>query len=1577
MIDFIKNLSDQGIYLRLKDGKLKLSFEGDMNPDILQSVKAKKEEIISYLENHSLEAVAESNTIESVQTEDNSYPISDAQRRLWVLSQYDGGSVAYNIPSSIPMPGEYDIESLQKAINAVIDRHEILRTVFREDENGEVKQWVLNREDIHFNIEYKDFRNETDKAIAVENYIRENSSKEFDLVNGPLLRVALIQTQDKEYVFYYNMHHIISDGWSMEILRENIMVYYEAFVSNTTPAIADLSVQYKDYASWQLKQLETETFQKHKSYWLNSLSGKLPVLDMPSTKLRPKIQTYNGYVLNTFIDTKTSNLLRAYSKENGGSLFISLLAVFKVLLYKYTNQKDIIIGSPVAGREHTNLQDQIGFYVNTLALRNQIDPTESFNTFYKRIKQNTLEAYNHQMYPFDRLVEDLKIKKDVTRGTIFDLMLVLQNNGENRVELGFSEEQLNTVIELGHSRAKFDLSATFEEMGVNISFDLEYNTDIYDKEIIERMMQHYKKLMRSLLTQPNESISQIDFVSEQEKQILTSVFNNTEADYPTNNTIVDVFKAQVQKTPNNIALVFENCQLTYKQLDEKSNQLARFLAANYEINTEDFISIQLDRSEWMIVAILAVLKTGAAYVPVQPDYPQERIDYIEKDTQCKAIINQALLAQFQAGQYSSAPVEVTVQPENLAYIIYTSGSTGTPKGVMLEHKTVVNLAYAQIQEFGITAEENILQSSSITFDASVEQMFIALLSGAKLSVASKALLLDTERLADYIENNAITHIHSVPSFLKLIPRRNYSALKRVISGGDNCSVELAKSWAQNNVRFYNEYGPTETTITAIESYYTEDMVARRGDMPIGKPLSNYRVYILDEFLNIAPVGVMGEICISGDVLARGYLNLPEVTAEKFIDNPFENGKKLYKTGDLGKWMDDGSIEFIGRKDNQVKVRGYRIELGEIEDALTQIQTIKSTVVLAKETLAGEKELVAYFTSDTEFTSEDLRDELNKKLPNYMIPAYYVQLEEFPLTATGKIDRKNLPNPKNANLSSGDEYVAPRNEMETQIVDIWQEILQLDKVGVEEDFFRLGASSLKSIRLVNMYNKIFGVKVSLKDIFSYTDIESHVRLIKSSKQEKYIEIEKVAEAKNYPISFEQKRIWLLSQDDKVSIAYNMPTTLEFEGEMNLEYFERAVRKVLERHEALRTVFREEEEGDVKQWIIPMEEFKFTIDYKNLQEEKYQFVDVEAYLKAKFYTPFDLQNGPLVRVGFFQIEANKFILYYCMHHLINDGASMEILGDEVSRYYQLIEDGKSIEETPLRIQYKDYVAWQLKMFETDAVNDISDYWKETFQNKVNKVHLPFEKKRPENFQSNGNIIQFELTKEIKDGLQQMATNFDGSMYISSIFLINTLLYQYLGDQNIMVGSSFSTRTHEELTRQIGFYVNNLPVVAKAEASLSLQDFYNQIKNTVLTINSNAWYPLEKVIEDANYTYDASYSGLFNVLVEYHTKNGTTELTDEEVFYNETQYTYNVPCQFDISLEFFENDQKISCVLTYNNTLYDESQIELLKDRLEKIAETLTQSIETLDTLTLGSFQYEETFEPDMDFSDALFASLEENF
>lgn len=1576
MIDFIKNLSDQGIYLHLKEGKLKLSFEGDINPDILQAVKEKKEDIICYLENHSLGVTTE-DTIPVVKSQNDGYAISDAQRRLWVLSQFEGGSAVYNIPLSIPLNGTYDIESFQKAIHSVIDRHEILRTVFRENEEGEVRQWILDRKDIHFDIKHKDFRNLDDKGKVVQDYINTDSFKEFDLENGPLLRATLLQTEDQEYTFYYNMHHIISDGWSMEIITKEILSFYEAHKNKVAPVIDDLKIQYKDYASWQLAQLETEAYKKHQDYWLNNLSGKLPVLDFPSTKLRPKLKTYNGIVLNTFIDKETSKLVKEYTRKNGGSLFISLLTIFKILLYRYTAQKDIIIGSPVAGREHTDLKDQIGFYVNTVALRNQINPEESFHTCYQKVTQNTLEAYNHQMYPFDRLVDDLKVKKDVSRGTIFDLMLVVQNNGENQIKLDFTKEQLDKVIVIGETKSKFDLSATFEEMDSNIVFDLEYNADVYDKETIEGFIQHYKQLLHALLTNPNERISQVDYLSEKEKTKLVAEFNNTKVAYAKNKTILHLFEEQVVKTPNNIALVFENNQLTYSELDEKSNQLAHFLSEEYNIQKEDFIGIRLERSEWMIISILAVLKAGAAYVPMQLEYPQERIDYIKNDTKCNVIIDETLLSTINFENYAVTKLETGVKPSNLAYIIYTSGSTGTPKGVMIEHKTVVNLIQSQIQEFGITADENILQSSSIAFDASVEQIFITLLSGAKLTIASKALLLDTEAFAQYIKNSHITHIHSVPSFLKLIPKNKYDSLKRVISGGDNCSLQLAKSWSNGTTKFYNEYGPTETTVTAIQSCFTSEMDLKRGDMRIGKPLSNYTVYIVDESLQTTPVGIAGEICISGDGLARGYLNLPEITAEKFIENPFEPGKKIYKTGDLGRWMNDGTIEFIGRKDNQVKVRGYRIELGEIEHALTQLEKIQSNVVVVKESDAGEKELVAYFTSDVEFTTEQLRNELSKVLPSYMLPAYYVQLDSLPLTQTGKIDRKNLPNPENLKISNGTEYIAPTNEIEEKLVKIWEEVLQVDKIGIQDDFFLLGGNSLKSIRLVNLYNKVFEVKISLKEIFSNSDIASHTTLIKSSKKEKFIAIEKVTDQENYAISFEQKRIWLLSQDDQTSIAYNMPTTLEFEGEMNIETFKKAVWKVVERHEVLRTVFKEEQQGDVKQWIIPTEVFQFEVDYKNLQEEEHRHIDVDSYLKAKFYTPFDLENGPLVRVGFLQLQPEKFVLYYCMHHLINDGWSMEILGDEISKYYQCIEQNETIEEAPLRIQYKDYVAWQLEIFETDEVNDISDYWKETFKNDVTKIKFPFEKKRSETFQATGNIIQFDLTKDIKDGFKQITSESDGSMYISFIFLVNTLIHQYVGDKEIMVGSSFSTRTHQELNDQIGFYVNNLPVVAKAEASLTVEAFYQQIRNTILTINTNPWYPLEKVIEDANYRYDAAYSGLFNVLIEYHSKNAGTNTAETEVFYEEAQYTYNVPCQFDLSMEFFENDHKITCVLTYNNTLYEASQIELFKDRLVKIAEKLTESTVDFQKLTLGDLTFEECYEPEINFSDVLFASLEENF
>ena len=1574
MIDFIKNLSDQGIYLHLKDGKLKLSFEGDIDPDILQQVKAKKEDIISYLENHNLHAV-DRDTIQAAPPQE-SYPLSASQKRFWTINQINDNANSYNIPSELMFEGDYDEVLFEKAITTVIDRHEILRTIFKQDENGELKQWILDTETLNFKMTFINFEGVENGFKKAHAYINEDAYKAFSLENGPLLRASLFKMGAQKYMFYFNMHHIISDGWSMSILSKEIMECYTAFQQQQQPVLSELKIQYKDFAYWEHNQSKEKADNKARSYWTEKLSGDIQRIQFPTAKSKPINNTNTGTCLTTYVSAEDIKRLESFTKKQGGTLFIGLITIWNVLLYRYTNQKEITLATPVSGRERSELKNQIGCYINTLILRNQLNPEDSFIEAYQKIKESVLSDFEYQTYPFDKITADLNLPFDPNRNPLFDIMVTYQGGDSSEEDIFIEEDEVDKIVKL-NSIAKFDLDIAFSKVGPYLLFDIVYNNDVYEEETIRGLIKHFKQILNCILVQPKTAIAEIDFLSREEKRGLLGNFaqTNTKA---SSKTILDHFAAQVTRIPTNKAIIFEDKEISYQELDTYSNQFAQYLQEKQGVEKGDFVGIELSKSEWSLVCILGILKSGSAYVPIDISYPEERKAFIQKDSNCKVNITNEILTDFinQKETFATAFKTESIQPTDLAYMIYTSGSTGTPKGVMISHESLENyLAWGS--SYYVTEQLNNYNSglfTTLSFDLTVTSTFLSLLVGGTITIFSEETAI-SETLKTYIESG-LSWIKLTPAHIHVLEKISIEKcnLQLAIVGGEALQSQHVKILKKLNpsIRIVNEYGPTEATVGCIV-----DEITNEDFITIGNPIQNTQAYIINEKNKLQPVGIVGELCISGKGLAKGYKNRDELTAEKFISHPFEADGWLYRTGDLAYFLSDGKIVYKGRKDDQVKLRGYRIELGAIEAQISNKEEVQEAVAMITTTESGEKQLIAFVVSTAEETEISLRQNLSEKLPSYMIPERFIQLETIPLTVNGKVDRKQLGQHTNETIASGTTYVTPTNETEEKLIVIWEQILQRTEIGIYDHFFELGGHSMKALTLVSLIQKQFNKKVGLKQLFLNPRVKEQAALISQEKYQEYKEIPQVAAAKNYPISFEQKRIWLLSQDTNVSISYNMPTSLEFEGKMNLDIFEKAVWAVLERHEALRTVFKEEEQGDVKQWIIPTEEFQFTIDYKKADQEEMSNTQVEAYLKEKFYTPFDLEKGPLVRVGFLQLADNKFVLYYCMHHLINDGASMEILGDEISKYYQLIEDSKQIEETPLRIQYKDYVAWQLKMFETDAVNDISDYWKETFQNNVTKVRFPFEKKRPENFQSNGNIIQFDLPKEIKNGFQEITTASDGSMYISFVFLVNTLMYQYLGNQNIMVGSSFSTRTHEELSKQIGFYVNNLPVVANADASLTLQEFYNQLRNTILTINSNSWYPLEKVIEDANYIYDSSYSGLFNVLVEYHSKNAATNDTETAVFYNEPEYTYNVPCQFDMSMEFFENDHKITCVLTYNNALYEESQIELLKDRMVKIAETLTKSIDDFETLTLDTFNYEDSYEPEMNFSDALFASLEENF
>ncbi|MFL5746551.1 MAG: amino acid adenylation domain-containing protein [Niastella sp.] len=1541
-----------GENLRIEAGK------GVIDDRVKQLIKANKKGLIEYvnqIRQSSFSAIPEA-------ASGNDFPLSSSQTRMWILSRFEEGNIAYNIPVVYVFEGGLNRDALAYSIARLIERHEILRTVFRENEQGQVRQYIQSPEEAGFELVHRDLRSEAERGARVQEelviaLVQEEIGKPFDLSVGPLMRAVLYQMADSKWVFVLNLHHIITDGWSMGILFNELLSFYAAFTRGTVYLPAPLSIQYKDYAVWQQNQLRDGAFREHRAYWLQQFGGPLPVLELRGDKARPAVKTYRGEMVSLHLDARLTNGIRTLSQEQGATLFMGLLAVVNTLLHRSTGQKDIIIGSPVAGREHPDLEGQIGFYINTLAIRTRFNGNDSFERLLDNIKKVTLEAYSHQAYPFDELVDNLHLQRDMSRSALFDVMVVLQNaevgraNGQQQL----GELQVSGFKGGGSRYSKFDLVFNFMEAGEELQVLIGYNSDIYAKNTIERLAAHVEKLLEAVITHPSMPVGRLPFLRETERQQLLNAFNNTAIAYPANQTLVSLWEAQVVSTPDNIALIFEDTEITYRALNEVANQLSRYLKKNYDIAAGDLAGIQLERSQWLIIAILSVLKAGGAYVPIDPSYPQDRINFMIADSGCKLVIDEKEIGQFQEakGDYDTDNLQPPVRPDDLAYVIYTSGSTGKPKGVMIMHRSVVNLVSAQKATFGIDPSDNVLQFSTISFDASVEQIFLALTSGACLTMIDRDTMMDADKLEEFVSSRKITHIHTVPAILKMLRIRKYPHVRRVVSGGDTCPKELAARWSEYHP-FYNKYGPTETTVTSIECLYS-DNAEDQTVISIGRPLANTQIYILSGG-ELCPVGVAGEIYIGGAGLARGYLNNPVLTAEKFVANPFRSGERVYKTGDWGRWLPDGRIGFIGRADDQVKIRGYRIELGEIESAVKHHPDIESTVVVAKTLAEGEKELVAYLISKKIVSIAELRVFLSKILPAHMVPGYYVQLEAWPLMPNGKVDKKALPHPEGPGMEAGVEFIAPGSVTEKKLARIWSDILGIapDKIGLRDSFFEMGGHSLKATRLASQIHKAFDVKISLNDLFVKSILEEQGQLIERARRTSFVAIPPAATAVDYPLSSSQRRLWVLSQFEEGSIAYNMPGIYTFEGSLNRKALAFAFTTLIARHEILRTVFRENEQGEVRQVILKPEALDFQPGYTDLREKGEE--RLEVLIQEESAKRFDLENGPLIRAAVFQTGTAKWIFVYNMHHIISDGWSMNILIDELIVRYNTYMSDTPHSGRPLRIQYKDYAVWQQKQLNNGQLKDSKAWWIKQLEGEIPVLELQGDKARPAVKTYNGSVVFGYFDPVLTQGIGWLCKERGATLFMGLLAVTNALLYRYTAQEDIIIGSPVAGREHADLDGQIGFYINTLALRTRFSGNDSFERLLEHVRQHTFSAWEHQAYPFDELVEDLHLQRDMSRSALFDVMLVLQ-NTAINHSRQNEGFrglkitpYNGAESTIS---KFDLLFNFREAGDRLELAIEYNTDIFNKQSIQRLFSHFEQLLRVIIQQPSTplyaLDYLT----------------------------
>ncbi|MCW3465953.1 non-ribosomal peptide synthetase [Chitinophaga nivalis] len=1505
------------------------------------------------------------------------YVLSSAQRRLWILSQFTEGNVAYNIPGVHVFEGDLNIAALEQAFKVLLERHEILRTVFKEDEQGELRQVVQSLAGINFQITQQDLRA---TAQSPEEQVRLDQLRPFDLAAGPLIRASLLQVADEKWIFSYVMHHIISDGWSMGILIRELLQVYNACLQGEELTWSPLRIQYKDYAVWLREQLSGAALQAHKDYWLTQFAGALPILDLPADKPRPAVKTYNGHVIHQFIPAAISQALKALCQEEGSTLFMGLLAAVNALLYRYTHQEDIIIGSTIAGREHADLEDQIGFYAHTLALRTRFKGDNSYRELLALVKALTLGAYEHQVYPFDELIDALDMPHDMSRHPLFDVTVVLQNTdthipGAAPTLQGLQTTGYEAAINL---QSKFDLSFNFVETADAIQVSLIYNTDVYTEPTIQRLFRHLEQLLTAVTAAPDVPVNIVNYLNEAEKQELLVAFNETATVWPADKTIPALFAAQAQQTPDRIALVFEATTFTYKALDEKANQLAHYLQAQYAIQPGDFVGIMLDRSAQLILAILGVLKCGGVYVPVDPEYPAARKAFITKDTGVKVLITQtdyifdldyyegpvfAIDVQLEEANGSVVAPVVDLHADHLAYVMYTSGSMGVPKGVMVPHRGVVRLV-KPASFVDLTGYETLLSTGAVSFDATSFEYWGMLLNGGKLVLCRKEVLLDSRQLAATIQAHGVDMMWFTAGWLNELADRDihlFAGLKTVLAGGDRLSPAHINALLQHHphIRIVNGYGPTENTTFSL----TYPVMTACEDVPVGKPIGNSTAYILDSQLQPVPIGVVGEICVGGAGLAQGYLNQPDLTAAKFIAHPFIAGERLYKTGDLGRWLPDGNIGFVGRQDAQVKIRGYRIELGEIESVLQQDAAVTSAVVVARSNRAGDKELVAYLVGKTTLHIAAIRAALGKHLPDYMVPGYFIQLEALPLTANGKVDRNNLPDPEGMDMHTGVPYIAPRNETEEKLVLVWKEILGREQISVKDNFFEIGGHSLKATRLSSQIHKVFDVKVSLNELFSLTVLEEQAVLIAQAVKDTFVTIPQVPEQNGYELSSSQRRLWVLGQFTAGNMAYNLPGVYVFEGDLNREAWEHAFYALLERHEILRTVFREDETGKLLQFILTIPEIGFRISYRDLRQETAREQLANTLVQNAFVQPFDLAAGPLLRAGLYQLTDQQWVFSYVMHHIISDGWSMGVLIKELLQLYNAFIKGETAVLPPLRIQYKDYAAWQQAQLSGAALQLHRDYWQQQFTAPLPILDLPVDKPRPAIKTYNGGAIHGVINAAASQGLKALCQEQGSTLFMGLLAIVNTLFYRYTRQEDMVIGSPIAGREHADLEDQIGFYVNTLALRTRFKGGNSYRELLELVKALTLDAYEHQVFPFDELVDVLDIPYDMSRNPLFDVTVALQNTSMDTHKPGEAQTLGALQvssYIESVSPQskFDLSFDFEETGATIRTTLVYNTDIYTKDTMARLFRHLEQLLAAVTATPDIpIDTIRYLSQEEEQ--------------------
>ncbi|NRD59326.1 non-ribosomal peptide synthetase, partial [Corallococcus exiguus] len=1225
----------------------------------------------------------------------DSAPLSFAQQRLWFLDRMEPGTPTYNMPAAVKLEGSLNVAALEQCFAELLRRHESLRTIFR-DEEGHALQVISPPRPCPVALHDLTSLPEPTREQEALRLTREEQQKPFDLTRGPLLRATLLRLGEREHVLLLTMHHIVSDGWSMDVLVREMGLLYGALSRGEAPRLPEAPVQYADYALWQREWLQGPVLENQLKWWREQLADVTPVLELPTDRPRPSVQSFRGASRESLLPRALYEQLKSLGQAQAMSPFMVLLTAWQTLLSRYSGQEDICVGTPISGRHQSELEGLIGFFVNTLVVRTRISPEASFQELLGRVKAATVGAYAHQDVPFEKLVEDLKPARNLSYSPLFQVMMNLEQAKPPRLELpGLTLTPMPQADQV----AKFDLELLFKEEPEGLRAVLVYSTDLFDAATAQRMLGHLRVLLESAAAHPERSLSEVTLLTEAERQQVLKGWNATEQEYARESSIAEEFSRQVEQRPDAVAVECGEEKLTYRQLDERANQLAHLLRSK-GVGAEERVGLCLERSVELVVALVGIAKSGGAYVPLEADYPQARLEQMVSEVKPRVVVTRRALAeklpvqgmecvlleevQEQLAQQPKHAPRSGVGGRNLAYIDFTSGSTGKPKGVCTEQRgvlrTVKGTKYAHLGP-----EETLLLIAPVSFDASTLEVWGSLLNGARLVVYPPGPVGDVEELKRVVKGKGVTTLHLTAGLFAQVVDADVEVLrglKQLLTGGDVVSAPHVRRVVEElKVPVTACYGPTENTLFTSCHRMTEG--SQVGEVvAIGHPIGNTRVYVLDAALNPVPVGVAGELYAAGEGVARGYLGSAELTAERFVPDVHGglSGERMYRTGDLARWRADGTLEFLGRADTQVKVRGFRIELGEVEGALRAHPAVKEAVVVAKGQGAGDKRLIAYVVPKAEGWPgvSGLREHVKAKLPEYMVPSAFVALETLPLTSNGKVDRKALPEPESVRPELARQYVAPRTEVETTLAEVWAQVLGLNRVGVQDNFFELGGDSILSLQVVARARRA-GLEISPRQLFQKQTVEELAQVAKVALEageqkpvEGAVELTPVQQA-------------FFAQERNQAHHFNQSLLLDVAGEVEAAVLEKALNEVVKHHDALRMRF-ERVGGAWKQHNASVEEagaLKLEqVDLRGAQDIAAQLEQVATQVQGSL----ELEKGPLVKAVLFELGEKGRRLLVVVHHLVVDGVSWRVVVEDVERACEQVARGEAVELGPKSASYQ---------------------------------------------------------------------------------------------------------------------------------------------------------------------------------------------------------------------------------------------------------------------------------------------------